>query len=247
MMPRHGRSGAESLKDRAVAADEEAEMNRAPDTRRQRNQRRVVFVIVAALAAIGSMLANPSRPVAASPSDEAAFVAAINQVRIDNGLPALTVNVELSNLSRAHSQVMADAGEIFHGDPISAGYSGPWSKLGENVGVGASVQVLVDAFVASPGHFANIIDPGFTQIGVGVVWKDSALYTTHRFLQLPGAAPAPAAPPATTAAPPPTTVPQPVAPPTTTTTTTTLAPLAPPAITAERVMVLLGMLEKIGT
>jgi len=147
-------------------------MNRAPDTRRQRNQRRIVFVIVATLAAVGSMFAERAEPVAASPSDEAAFVAALNQVRIDNGLPPFTVNVELSNLSRAHAQVMADAGEIFHGNPISAGYTGAWSKLGENVGVGANVQVLVDAFVASPGHFANIIDPSFTEIGVGVVWKD---------------------------------------------------------------------------
>ena len=223
-------------------------MNRAPDTRRQRNQRRIVFVIVATLAAVGSMFAERAEPVAASPSDEAAFVAALNQVRIDNGLPPFTVNVELSNLSRAHAQVMADAGEIFHGNPISAGYTGGWSKLGENVGVGANVQVLVDAFVASPGHFANIIDPSFTEIGVGVVWLDSALYTTHRFLKPPGSTPAP--PPATTAAPAPPPPPAPTAPPppvAPTTTTTTLAPLAPPAISAERVMTLLGMLDELGT
>jgi hypothetical protein len=118
--------------------------------------------------------------------DEAAFVAAINEVRAGVGLPALTVNSQLVTLARSHAQVMADAGEIFHADPISAGFTGSWTKLGENVGVGASVPVLVDAFVASPGHYANIIDPGFTQVGVGVVWKDGALYTTHRFLQPPG-------------------------------------------------------------
>lgn len=223
-------------------------MNRAPDTRRQRNRRRLVFVMVATLATIGSLVASPAGPVAATTNDEAQFVAALNQVRADNGLPAFTVNNELSDLARGHAQVMADAGEIFHASPISSGYTGAWSKLGENVGVGANVQVLVDAFVASPGHFANIIDPAFTQVGVGVVWKDSALYTTHRFLQLPGATPSPTTPPppATTSPPVPTTtaVPPPLLP---TTTTTTVAPLAPPAITAERVIALLRMLDEVGT
>jgi uncharacterized protein YkwD len=214
-------------------------MNRAPDTRHQRQRRRLVFIVIATLAAIGSLLATPTAPVAASANEEAAFIAALNQVRIDNGLVPFTVNVELSNLAREHAQVMADAGEIFHASPISGGYTGPWAKLGENVGVGANVQVLVDAFVASPGHFANISDPAFTQIGVGVVWKDSALYTTHRFLQLPGSGPTP-----TTAPPTPTTAPQPVAP---TTTTTTLPPMAPPAISADRVLALLRMLDEVGT
>lgn len=227
-------------------------MNRAPDSRRHRNRNRTLFVIMAALAIIGSLLWQRSDPAAASADDESAFVDALNQVRADNGLPAFTVNTELSDLARGHAQVMADAGEIFHASPISAGYSGPWSKLGENVGVGANVEVLVDAFVASSGHFANIIDPAFSEIGVGVVWRDSALYTTHRFLQLPGSPPttAPAtttpAPPVTTAPPPPpTTVPTTTAAPTTTTTTT--APLPQPAITAERVIALLEMLDQVGT
>jgi len=224
-------------------------MHRAPDTRRPPNRRRIVFVVVAALAVVGSLLWRPVEPVAASAGDESAFVAALNQVRTSQGLPAFTVNVELSNLSRGHAQVMADAGEIFHASPISADYSGPWSKLGENVGVGANVQVLVDAFVASSGHYANIIDPSFTQIGVGVVWKDSALYTTHRFLQLPGSTPpATTAPPVTTSPPPATTAPPP--PPTTvvpTTTTTTIPPLPEPAISAERVIALLELLDQVGT
>ena len=227
-------------------------MKRAPDTRRQRNRNRVVFVIVATLAAVGSLLWQRSEPVAASASDEAAFVAALNQVRAANGLPLFTVNTELSNLARSHAQVMADAGEIFHASPISAGFTGSWWKLGEKVGIGANVQVLVDAFVASSGHFANIVDPSFTQIGVGVVWKDSALYTTHRFLQPPGTAPATTAAPTTAPAPPvtPSPPPPPTPQPTTaapTTTTTTVAPLPEPAITAERVVALLEMLDQVGT
>ena len=208
---------------------------------------------VVLLALVASFAARPVVPAAATASDEAAFVAAINEVRAGVGLPGLTVNSQLVTLARNHAQVMADAGEIFHADPISAGFTGSWTKLGENVGVGASVPVLVDAFVASPGHYANIIDPGFTQIGVGVVWKDGALYTTHRFLQPPGA-PTPtttAAPPPTTAAPPPPTTttvsPPPTTAPAPVPTTTTLAPLAPPAIRPGRVLEVVGLLELVGT
>lgn len=224
-------------------------MHRAPDIRRPRARNRLVFAVVVALTVIGSLLWHEPSAVSASADDEAAFVDALNRVRAENGLPPFAVDTELANLSRSHAQVMADAGEIFHASPISAGFTGSWKKLGENVGVGASVQVLVDAFVASSGHFANIIDPSFTEIGVGVVWKDSALYTTHRFLQPQGTAPAPppTAPPTTT---PTTTAPPiPTAPPTTTTAppSTTIPPLPAPAITPERVIVLLAMLDQVGT
>jgi cell division septation protein DedD len=220
---------------------------------------------VVLLALVATLTAGSAEDASASGSDEAAFVSALNQVRANAGLPTLTVNSQLSNLSRGHAQVMADAGDIFHADPISAGYSGAWSKIGENVGVGANVQVLVDAFVASPGHYANIVDPSFTQIGVGVVWRDSALYTTHRFLQVPGetATTTTASPPSTTTAAPPTpTDPPPTTPPPTTSAgtsptpqqpaptlppSTTLPPLAPPSIDAARVVTLVEMVELVGT
>ncbi len=139
-------------------------------------------------------------------------------------MPALIVHDELTALSRSWAQTMADAGEIFHADPISAGLSAPWLKLGENVGVGPTVPELMDAFEASPGHHANIVDPEFTHVGVGVVWVGSTMYTTHRFMKMETAPPPP---PATT--PPPSTIATtPTVPPTDTTPvppTTTTVPL----------------------
>ncbi|MDG1409658.1 MAG: CAP domain-containing protein [Acidimicrobiales bacterium] len=219
-------------------------------------------ICAALLMAVATVTAVSADDALASGSDETAFVTALNQVRANVGLPALTLNSQLSDLSRGHAQVMADAGGIFHADPISAGYNGPWSKMGENVGKGGGVQILVDAFVASPGHYSNIIDPDFTQIGVGVVWVGNALYTTHRFIKVPGqtATTTTTAPPATTA--PPVTAPPVTAPPPTTTAranptpspplstvppSTTLPPLAPPSIDAARVVILVGMVELVGT
>ena len=65
----------------------------------------------------------------------------------------------------------------------------------------------MNAFIASPGHYANIVDPEFTHIGVGVVWDGSRLFTTHRFMKLQSQAPTTTttvAPTTTTSAPSPT-------------------------------------------
>ena len=145
-----------------------------------RRVRATIAIVVGALLVAGG---GVDERAAAESNDEVAFVEAINQIRADLGLAELQTHIELADIAREHTAAMAEAGEIYHADPISAGLNADWIKLGENVGVGAGVQVLVDAFVASPGHYANMIDPAFTHIGVGVVWKDEALYTTHRFLQ----------------------------------------------------------------
>ena len=204
-------------------------------------------------------------PVQASPEDPAAdevqFVSLLNATRAKGGLPPLTVDPELRSLARDWARHMADAGHISHANPISAGVTADWLKLGENVGTGGNVTVVMNAFVASPGHYANIMDPEFTKVGVGLVWLGNALYTTHRFMKLaPAAAPAPtpatpesAAPPAAgapeAAARPP--APSPFAakrsaptgaPPPTTTTTSTPA-LSPPPARASRVASVLAALR----
>lgn len=218
---------------------------------RKQRRRWPAALLVATVGAIALMLGPPTVPAAATAADEAEFLTALNEVRAENGLPLFSSNPELAALARDHAAVMADTGEIFHASPISEGYRGEWQKLGENVGVGAGVAVLIDAFLASPGHFANIVDPAFTEVGIGVVRDGTSLYTTHRFLQPPGAG-SPTTPPSVD----PTTT----APPSTTTTassttsppnapTTTVPPAVPtaPPITAERVLALLEMLELIGT
>ena len=117
---------------------------------------------------------------------------------------------------------------ICHASPISAGVTHPWAKLGENVGTGPDVGSVMSAFIASPGHYANIIDPEFTHIGVGVVWDGNRMFTTHRFMKLQGSTPTTTAAPTTTTAAPTTTQ----APATTASPATTTAPSGTPTTTA---------------
>lgn len=163
---------------------------------------------------------------------EAEFVARINQLRASKGLGALSVDAELTARAREWASTMAGQGRIFHAGDLSAGIGANWQKLGENVGVGGDVGVLFQAFVDSPSHYANLVDPAYTRVGVGVVNSGGRIFTTHRFMALappppPTTAPPPTAPP-TTAAPttiaPPTTAASPPTAPPPTTTTTTAAP-----------------------
>ena len=194
-------------------------------------------------------------------AEEQQFVAKINDLRASKGLPRLAVDVELTAQARIWSRTMKDAGNIFHSQDLSAGISADWQKLGENVGVGGTVDALFDAFVASPKHYENLVDPMYRYIGIGVVWDGDRMFTAHRFMGLfpsspaPKPAPKPAAPkkaptpkpvaPSTTSPPatdPPTTeVPQELA--ATTVGANLPAAAAPPPVDPTRLSLELGALR----
>ncbi len=146
--------------------------------------------------------------------DQAAqeFVARINGLRASQGLGELRIDPELTREAQIWASTMSDAGRIFHSDDLSRGIGADWQKLGENVGVGGQVDVLFQAFVDSPTHYANLVDPTYTHVGVGVVNSPDGvrLFTAHRFMSLRPAAPPP--PPPAAPAPPQEAPPAPPAP-----------------------------------
>jgi hypothetical protein len=208
-----------------------------------------VFLVVSLIGFVLCSITGTASAGGDPAADEAQFVALVNQARAAVGVAPLKVDAELTALARAHTQEMANAGTIFHANPISAGVTAPWLKLGENVGTGPSVAPVMTAFINSPGHYANIVDPLFNYIGVGVIWVGNQMFTTHRFMQVEGAVPPPAPPP--TAAPTtvhPTVPPPPTTPPTTTPPTTLPPPttFTPPAASPERIAVVLNDLRSAG-
>ncbi|HJR19959.1 MAG TPA: CAP domain-containing protein [Actinomycetota bacterium] len=178
-------------------------------------KRTVSAVLVAALAAAFMALAAPSA--SALTSHESCFVNSLNAERSAVGRPKLTVKSDLVANARNHSEDMAADGTIYHNNNLSKQISGNWWALGENVGMGPTCGAIHDAFMASPGHKANILDKDYNQIGVGVVVKDGTIYVTEVFAGRPsstgGSAPAPAPKPVvkktTSAAPKPATAPAP--------------------------------------
>ena len=64
-------------------------------------------------------------------------------------------------------------------DRINAtGYA--WSNIGENIAAGYStVNAVVDGWMASDGHCANIMNPNFRDVGVACVASSTSTYKTY--------------------------------------------------------------------
>ena len=143
-------------------------------------------------------LATPANADTIDSSAEAQFVTLINALRASKGLGTLTVDGNLTDVARQWSQQMANAGTISHNPNFPNQVTSDWQMLGENVGQGYSVQSLFDAFVASPHHYENLVEPSYTRVGVGVVVTPSGqIFTSHEFMALRsggGSRPGPEAP-----------------------------------------------------
>ena len=108
---------------------------------------------------------------------ERQVISLVNEIRVQNGLSALTENWQLSRVARYKSQDMADLGYFSHNSPT---YGTPFQMMkqfgityrsaGENIANGYSTaQAVVNAWMNSPGHRANILNASYSQIGVGYV------------------------------------------------------------------------------
>jgi uncharacterized protein YkwD len=136
-------------------------------------------------------VANPVHAGASNGGVESQFVAAINAIRAAHGAQPLRLYGELTGIARNWSDQMVANGGISHNPDYTNEVSAYWTKLGENVGVGGDVTSLMNAFVNSPAHYRNIIDPDFNYIGVGVSFDGQGrIYTTHDFMRFEDA-PAP--------------------------------------------------------
>jgi len=144
----------------------------------------LALLLVTLLMSVPVVVGGQSEAAADPGTHEANFVTAINQLRIAQGLNPLIVDRELITASRYWADSMAEVGAISHAPKITAGITQPWLKVGENVGMGGAVTPLMEAFIASPTHYENLIDPLYTHVGVGVVREGNTIFTTHRFMYL---------------------------------------------------------------
>lgn len=113
----------------------------------------------------------------------------VNEIRTQNGLKALTYDWELARVARIKSQDMKDNLYFAHNSPV---YGTPFQMMknfgisyrsaGENIAKGyATPQAVVNAWMNSSGHRANILNANFTHIGVGYV--ASGNYWTQMFIR----------------------------------------------------------------
>ncbi len=103
----------------------------------------------------------------------------VNIERTSRGLVPLRFSAQLNAAALGHTQDQAAVGDTYHTDPrnpsntprariIASGYR--FSTWGENVAAGyRSPESVMRGWMTSEGHCRNILNPAFTEIGVGHV------------------------------------------------------------------------------
>jgi uncharacterized protein YkwD len=117
--------------------------------------------------------------------DDAAAASMISGYRSNNGLPAVTVDPELTRLAQAEAEVMAkrdkldhSAGKPFIGRLKASGYDAKGAA--ENISAG--YHTLAEAFSGwrdSPPHKANMLLKGATRIGIAAVYTPKSKYKVY--------------------------------------------------------------------
>ena len=108
--------------------------------------------------------------------------AMINSLRANHGLAQLGRSGELNNKAQAQADRMANRGRIYHSTNLAAGVSPGWQLIGENVAVAGSIEQAQSALEASPGHLANMLNGGFTEVGIGVTSRNGRVYVVQVFV-----------------------------------------------------------------
>jgi uncharacterized YkwD family protein/spore coat assembly protein SafA len=120
----------------------------------------------------------------ATKSIESQVITLTNQERAKNGLKPLTANWELSRVARYKAMDMRDKNYFSHtsptyGDPFTMmkNFGIAYTAAAENIAAGQSTpQAVVQAWMNSSGHRANILNAAYTEIGVGYAKGGSYQY-----------------------------------------------------------------------
>jgi hypothetical protein len=102
---------------------------------------------------------------APGPSDVVTWV---NNLRGSVSVAPLATDATLTNVAQQWANHMATTGVLAHNPNLSTQAPSGWTKMGENIGDGYSLTAVYNALVASPDHYANMVDPAYNRTGVGV-------------------------------------------------------------------------------
>jgi uncharacterized protein YkwD len=122
-----------------------------------------------------------------------------NQARRAQGLAPLAKDAELVNAARSFSNDMLVHGFFDHDTPdgltfekrLASQYPHWVYSMGENIWSGSGYNIrnteeiaqdIVSDLMKSPGHRENILDPGYTHLGVGVSAKHRSIRATQEFV-----------------------------------------------------------------
>ena len=136
------------------------------------------------------------KPVSAAPvsanEDAAAereLLELANRDRREAGVPPLRADESLTAAARAHAQLMAENAQLEHqfaGEPSLLQRIAQVSPLrldraGENIAHDSCAAGAEEAFMHSPAHRRNLLDPGFNVAGLAAIRSHGRLYVVQDF------------------------------------------------------------------
>jgi uncharacterized protein YkwD len=123
------------------------------------------------------------------PEAEQQLLDLANQARAQAGAPRLTLDVGLSKAARAHARAMSAAVQLSHqfdGEPslpqrLASVAHTPLDQEGENVALDYDAAQAEQHLMLSPPHRANLLNPAYNVVGLGVVRSGDRIYIVQDF------------------------------------------------------------------
>jgi uncharacterized protein YkwD len=112
-----------------------------------------------------------------------------NQARAETGAPRLSLDAGLSKAARTHAEAMFVARQLSHqfdGEPslpqrLAAATRTQLDQEGENVALDFDAAEAERHLMLSPPHRANLLNPAYNVIGLGVLRSGNRLYIVQDF------------------------------------------------------------------
>ena len=115
-------------------------------------------------------------------STQSQVLSELNADRKSAGLRTLSTQADAQRKAQAWAEKLARENKLYHSN-LPDGIKVKWCSIGENVGYGASVPAIEDAYMASPGHKANIINSKWNGAGVGYATNGKRIFTVQVFIK----------------------------------------------------------------
>ena len=152
---------------------------------------RLLKVVIAILSVTWAMAALAGTARAAQTDDPSQMLTWVNSLRAGVGAAPRAADPTLSSVAQQWANSMASSGVLAHNPGLSTEAPSGWTEIGENVGEGYSLTAVYNALVASPGHYANMVTPGFNLTGIGVATDSSGqVWVAEDFGDYPPPSPA---------------------------------------------------------
>ena len=120
------------------------------------------------------------------------MAALVNSLRTGLGLRALANDAGVAAVARRWSETMGAEERLYHNPNYRSQYPAGSlagaenaSKVSAPLSLSAAVRRSFDNLVDSPLHYANMVNPDYTHLGVGIALDNGVLWVTQNFAQYP--------------------------------------------------------------